>query len=181
MRLKTLLLFSLSLTGCGYSASRDAHLAQISMIGMSAADLLACAGPASKSTRINDGVHIDTYAYTPPSNGGVTLNLPLDLGGVAVGGAGNACTANVRVVNNTVTEVHYTGPDDTPVGSDGVCAPIFRGCVRQPEATMRPVIGTDYDAASAYHAPPVPPQTGQAEDVRTTVTTTPGTDTAGKK
>ena len=54
MRRNALMLATLSLAGCGYGASRQAHEAQISMIGMSSADLLACAGPPTKSTKIND-------------------------------------------------------------------------------------------------------------------------------
>ncbi len=163
MRRNAIVLATLSLAGCGYGASRDAHLAQSSMIGMSAADLLACAGPASKSTN------------SPAATGGLTLTLPLSLGGVALGGSGTGCIANVRVVRNTVTEVHYTGPNDMTIGSDGVCDPIFRGCVRQPEATMQPVTGPDYDQSSAFHSPAVPPQTNDAEDMEpaTPATTTP--------
>lgn len=165
MRRTAIVLATLSLAGCGYGASRDAHLAQSSMIGMSAADLLACAGPAAKSTRINDVAHVDTYTYSPSATGGLTVTLPLSLGGVALGGSGTGCIADVRVVRNKVTEVHYTGANDMTIGSDGVCDPIFRGCVRQPEATMQPVNGTNYDQSSAFHSPSVPPQTSEAEDM----------------
>lgn len=178
MRRNAIVLATLSLAGCGYGASRDAHLAQSSMIGMSAADLLACAGPAAKSTKINDKAHVDTYTYNPAATGGLTLTLPLSLGGVALGGSGTGCIANVRVVRNTVTEVHYTGPNDMTIGSDGVCDPIFRGCVRQPEATMQPVTGPDYDQSSAFHSPAVPPQTRESEDMEPT---TPAITTPPKK
>ncbi|GAB0115945.1 hypothetical protein [Acidisoma sp. 7E03] len=168
MRRTALMLATLSLAGCGYGASRQAHEAQISMIGMSSADLLACAGPPVKSTKINSAAHVDTYTYTPANGNGFTLSLPLNLGGVALGGSGNGCTADVRVVNNKVSEVHYTGADDLTIGNDGVCNPIFRGCLRQPEPTMQPVTGPNYDASSAFHAPPVPPQTSEAEQMETT-------------
>jgi hypothetical protein len=170
MRRYALMLATLSLAGCGYGASRQAHEAQISMIGMSSADLLACAGPAAKSTKINDAAHVDTYTYSPANNNGFTLSLPLSLGGVALGGSGNGCIADVRVVNNKVTEVHYTGADDLSIGNEGVCEPIFRGCMRQPEATMQPVTGDNYDKSSAFHSPAVPPQTSEAEDMETTAT-----------
>lgn len=168
MRRSALILATLSLAGCGYSESRHAHLAQISMIGMSSADLLACAGPAAKSTKINDVAHVETYTYNPSATGGFNLTLPLSLGGVSLGGSGTGCIANVRIVNNKVTEVHYTGPDDMTIGGEGVCEPIFRGCLRQPEGTMQPVNGADYDQSSAFHSPPVPPQTSQAEDMEAT-------------
>lgn len=172
MRRSAILLLTLSLAGCGYGASRQAHQAQISMIGMSAADLLSCAGPPVKSTKINGAAHVDTYTYNPANTNGFTLTLPLSLGGVALGGSGNGCIANVRVVNNKVSEVHYTGADDQTIGNDGVCNPIFRGCLRQPEPTMQPVTGNNYDDASAFHSPPVPPQTRDAEEMETTAPAT---------
>lgn len=167
MRRAALLLATLSLTGCGYGASRQAHEAQISMIGMTSADLMACAGPADKTTKLNDNARIDTYHYKPASSGGFTLTLPLTLGGVTIGGSGNACTTNVRLVNDRVTEVHYTGPDDLDIGSDGVCDPVIRGCMRQPEATMQPVTGADYGHSSAFHSPPVPRQPPGAQETNT--------------
>lgn len=163
MRRTALMLATLSLAGCGYGASRQAHEAQISMIGMSSADLLACAGPPAKSTKINADARVDTYTYTPASGTGLNITLPLTLGGIALGGSGNSCTANVRLDDNRVTEVHYTGPDDLSVGNDGVCAPIVRGCMRQPEPTMQPVGGHNYNQSSAFGVPPVPPQPPEAE------------------
>lgn len=165
MRRTAIMLATLSLAGCGYGASRQAHEAQISMIGMSSADLLSCAGPPVKSTKINHAAHVDTYTYNPSSGNGFTLTLPLSLGGVAIGGNGTGCIADVRVVNNKVTEVHYTGADDETIGNDGVCDPIFRGCLRQPEPTMQSVTGKNYDRSSAFHSPAVPPQTIQAEQM----------------
>jgi hypothetical protein len=163
MRRTALMLATLSLAGCGYGASRQAHEAQISMIGMTSADLIACAGPPAKTTKINGDAHVDTYTFAPPTGSGFTLTLPLTLGGVAIGGSGQSCTANFRLVGNRVTEVHYTGPDDLDIGNDGVCDPVIRGCMRQPEATMQPVKGRNYDASSGYDAPAVPPQSPQAQ------------------
>jgi hypothetical protein len=145
-----------------------AHEVRISMIGMSSADLLSCAGPPVKSTRISEAAHVDTYTYPPGAANGFTLTLPLSLGGGAFGGSGTSCIADVRVVNNAVTEPHYTGSDDETIGNDGVCEAIFGGCLRQPEATMKPVTGPNYDKSSAFHSPTVPPQTSQAEQMETT-------------
>ena len=167
MRRTALLLATLSLAGCGYGASRQAHEAQISMIGMTAADLTACAGPPAKTTKLNSRAEVDTYTYTPPTGSGFTLTLPLTLGGVAIGGSGQSCSANFRLVDNRVTEVHYTGPDDLDVGDDGVCAPVIRGCMRQPEASMQPVTGKDYDDSSAYTSPAVPRQPAEAQEPNT--------------
>src|ERR1700761_6920887 len=104
MRRTALLLATLSLASCGYGASRQAHEAQISMIGMSAADLVACAGPAAKTTKLNDNAEVDTYTYTPPAGAGFNLTLPLELGGITIGGPGNSCITNVRLVDKRVTE-----------------------------------------------------------------------------
>ena len=163
MRRSAFLLATLSLAGCGYSQSRMAHEAQISMIGMSSADLLACAGPPTSTTKISDVAEVRTYAYKPAGTGGLTVTLPLTLGAVAIGGGGIGCSAMMRVVDGKVTEVHYTGDDDLTIGNDGVCTPVIRGCMRQPEATMQPVTGTNYDHSSAYSSPPVPPQPADAQ------------------
>jgi hypothetical protein len=163
MRRTAFLLATLSLASCGYGASRQAHEAQISMIGMTSADLLACAGPPAKSTKIDDDARVDTYTYSPPAGAGLNITLPLTLGGVTVGGSGNSCITNVRLVGNRVTEVHYTGADDLTIGNDGVCDPVIRGCMRQPEASMQPVTGPNYDASSAYRSPAVPSQSPEAQ------------------
>jgi hypothetical protein len=161
-----------ALGGCGYGASKAAHQAQISMIGMSEADLEACAGPPDKTIALNDAAHILNYVYKPNGTGGLTVDLPLNLGGVSLGGSGTYCTANFRVVAHQVTEVHYSGDNDKTIGSDGVCTPIIRGCLRQPEPTMRPVGGENQPHASAFGPPPVPAQTSRAETI---------TDTPAKK
>jgi hypothetical protein len=176
MQRTALLLATLSLAGCGYEASRQAHEAQISMIGMTAADLVACAGPASKTTRLNSRAEVDTYTFTPPVGAGFNLTLPLSLGGITIGGPGNSCITNVRLVDNRVTEVHYTGPDDLDIGNDGVCDPVIRGCMRQPEATMQPVTGKNYDDSSAFGSPAVPPQPSAAQEPNTA----PGSGITGK-
>jgi hypothetical protein len=36
----------------------------------------------------------------------------------------------VRVVDGKVAGVNYTGDNDEFIGKEGVCAPIFRGCLR---------------------------------------------------
>ena len=167
MRRTALLLATLSLASCGYGASRQAHEAQTSMIGMTIADLVACAGPPSKTTKLNSSAEVDTYVYTPKAGSGFNLTLPLELGGITIGGSGNSCTTNVRLVDNRVTEVHYTGPNDLDIGQDGVCDPVIRGCMRQPEATMQPVTGKDYDDSSAFSSPAVPRQPAAAQEPNT--------------
>ena len=153
----------LLVSGCGYDASRLTHEAQFSMIGMTENDLDACAGPPDKTTTINPVASVFTYEYKPSGNGGLSVELPLSLGGVSIGGEGTYCRADFRLVDHRVTELHYTGDDDQTIGQDGVCAPLIRGCMRQPEPTMGMVGGANYDRSSAYASPPVPAQTPQAE------------------
>ncbi len=152
------------LTGCGYSESRTAHHAQISMVGMSGNDLQACAGAPDKTVKLNPATQVLTYEFKPAGAGGVNVTLPLELGGVVAGASGSYCRANFRLVNNRVTELHYTGDNDRAIGSDGVCEPLIRGCMRQPEPTMQPVDATTRDPSSAYSSPAVPQQPSAAEE-----------------
>ena len=175
MRRTALLLATLSLASCGYGASRQVHEAQTSMIGISAADLVACAGPPAKTTKLNSSAEVDTYTYSPPAGAGFNLTLPLELGGITIGGPGNSCITNFRLVDQRVTEVHYTGPNDLDLGNDGVCDPVIRGCMRQPEASMQPVKGKNYDDSSAFHSPALPQQpAGSQETPPAPVTTVAG-------
>ncbi len=151
------------LAGCGYGASRSAHQAQFSMIGMSVNDLQACAGPPDKTVTLNPAAEILAYSVKPGVAGGLGLPIPL-LGTVTLGGSGGTCFANIRVVDNRVTELHYTGDDDKVIGNDGICETIIRGCMRQPEPTMRPVSGDGSGSISGFVSPPVPPQPARAED-----------------
>jgi hypothetical protein len=153
---------ALSLAGCGYGASRSAHQAQFSMIGMSSNDLLSCAGPPDKTLQVNPAVQILAYSIKPGVAGGLGLPIPL-LGTITLGGSGGTCLANIRVVDNRVSEVHYTGDDDKVIGSDGICEPLIRGCMREPEPSMAPVSGKGSGSISAFHSPPVPPQLPKAE------------------
>jgi hypothetical protein len=161
----------LALAGCGYGNARTAHAAQSAMVGMSSADLFACAGPPDKVTRLSPAAEIDSYDYKPTTSTGLGVTLPLSLGGLTLGSSGGACSAIMRVVNGHVTEVHYAGSTDEAVGQDGTCAPVVRGCMRQPEPTMKPLEQV-YDQASAYHSPAVPPQPPAAEIVTQPALTT---------
>jgi len=157
----------LSLSGCGYFDSREAHRAQIAMIGMTSNDLQACAGLPSSTKVLNDTTQI--YQYT------AKMNLPtasdstiipvqqiLNMTQVTLGGAGTTCTAVIRLDHERVSEVHYAGDDDEIIGSDGICSIITRGCARQPEASMRKVSGGPFGPVSAFHSPRAPNQSTAA-------------------
>jgi hypothetical protein len=158
-----LILVPVLLTGCGYGASRTVHQAQITMVGMTGNDLQACVGAPDKTAKLNSATQVFTYEFKPAGPGGINVTLPLNLGGITAGASGSYCRANFRLVNNRVTEVHYTGDNDRAIGNDGVCEPLIRGCMREPEPTMQPVDATSRGRSSGYSSPPVPQQPAAAE------------------
>ncbi|WP_147094391.1 hypothetical protein [Swaminathania salitolerans] len=157
----------LSLGGCGYFDSREAHRAQIAMIGMTSNDLQACAGIPNSTKTLNDTTQIYQYVGTMnlPSASDSTI-IPvqqlLNMTQVTLGGAGTTCKAIIRLDHDRVSEVHYAGDDDEIIGSDGICSIITRGCARQPEASMRKVNGGPFGPVSAFHSPAAPNQSTSA-------------------
>ena len=120
------------LTGCGYFDSREAHRAQLAMIGMTSNDLQACAGLPSSTKQLNDTTQIFVYTGTQPqpSFGGSTL---IPVGDIVTtvaqlgGGGGTSCTAVIRLDHDRVSDVHYAGNNDEIIGTDGICS-IFTRC-----------------------------------------------------
>ncbi|GBQ68368.1 hypothetical protein AA103196_1931 [Ameyamaea chiangmaiensis NBRC 103196] len=149
------------LSGCGYQDSRVAHHAQFSMIGMSVNDLQACAGIPEKTATLNPHTKLMQYSYKPSATGSFSIS-PLNLATVSFGGTGALCQMMVRVVDDQVTEVHYTGDDDEMIGTDGVCSSVVRGCVRQPESTSAKVKGGLFGPVSAFHSPAIPAQSANS-------------------
>lgn len=163
----TLASLSLGLSGCGYFDSRAAHKAQITMIGMTSYDLQACAGLPSATKQVNDTTQFFVYTGTQPAPnyGGSTLIPVGDIStliNVLGGGGGTGCTAVIRLDNDRVSDVHYTGNDDEMIGTDGVCSIITRGCARQPEGTMQRSAGGAFGPVSAFHPPRTPIQSPSA-------------------
>ncbi len=148
---------ALNLSGCGYFASRSVHKAQMAMIGMTSNDLQACAGAPDKVTKLNATTQLYQYAYKPGATGAFSIN-PFGLGAVSFTGNGSSCTAIMRLDHDQVTEVHYTGDNDRAIGNDGVCEPLVRGCMRQPESTMRTINGGPFGPVSGFTPPPIPAQ-----------------------
>ncbi|WP_428376535.1 hypothetical protein [Lichenicoccus sp.] len=128
---------------------------------MSANDVQACAGPPDKTVQLNPDTQLFSYVYKPSATGGLTVDLPLSLGGISLGGSGTYCSATLRLVDNKVTDLHFSGDNDKAVGEDGVCEPLIRGCLRQPEPTMQPAAAMS--KASGFHPPPEPAQPADAE------------------
>ncbi|WP_239020105.1 hypothetical protein [Novacetimonas maltaceti] len=163
------------LAGCGYNDSRTAHRAQLAMIGMKADDVQSCVGIPDKIKQLNPNVQIFEYNRTlniPSTNDSTFIPLQsiTNLTETTLGGAGKTCIADIRIENDEVTDVHYSGDNDKIIGTDGVCSIVTRGCVRKPVSSMRNVKGGVFGPVSAFHAPKTPDLTPSA-----TVSTTPVT------
>jgi hypothetical protein len=138
-----------------------AHQAQIDMVGMTATDLQSCAGIPDKTKRLDERTELFSYVLKNESTGGIQVNLPVVGGGYTLGGSGNSCTATFRLTDHRVSGVFYAGNNDRPVGEDGVCSHIVRGCMRRPLPSMTRAT-EDAPEASAFYQPPAPPEPAPA-------------------
>lgn len=145
------------LAACGYADSYMAHEAQLRMQGMTSQDLQSCAGIPDKTKRLDDRTELLGYTLKNDATGGVEISLPVFGGGYTVGGSGTSCTATFRLTDGRVSGVFYSGNNDRPVGEDGVCAPLIRGCMRRPMPSMAPLTDATQSEASAFRQPPAPP------------------------
>ncbi|WP_338332241.1 hypothetical protein [Acetobacter sp. LMG 32666] len=165
----------LALGGCGYYSSRIAHKGQLTVLGMTNEDLLACVGVPDKTQVINE--HVRIYQYTrstniPATNDStlVPLQTLVNLTQTTLGGAGTNCVATVRLVDGRVTDMHYSGDNNQMIGSDGVCSTIVKGCLNTPVPSAHPVSGTIFGPVSAFHAPDI---TGFSQSPQNTHATIP--------
>ncbi|MBE7730211.1 hypothetical protein [Komagataeibacter sp. FXV3] len=177
------------LAGCGYTDSRTAHRAQLAMIGMNSTDVQSCVGIPDKIKKIDDHVQIFEYSRTlniPSTNDStfVPLQTLVNLTETTVGGAGKTCVADIRIEDDKVVDLHYSGDDDEIIGSDGVCSIVTRGCVRKPVASMRHVKRGPLGPISAFHPPRTPAvpaeETTPAPTSITTATPVPASITTAK-
>jgi hypothetical protein len=99
------------------------------VVGMDADTLQSCAGIPTRSKRLDARTELYSYEVRYDKRG-TEITLPIIGGGFSLGGAGSYCHAIVRVVDGRVSAVTYTGDNDEMFGREGVCAPIFRGCLR---------------------------------------------------
>lgn len=164
------------LAGCGYADSRTAHRAQLAMIGMNSTDVQSCVGIPDKIKKIDDHVQIFEYSRTlniPSTNDStfVPLQTLVNLTETTVGGAGKTCIADIRIEDDKVVDLHYSGDDDEIIGSDGVCSIVTRGCVRKPVESMRRVRRGPLGPISAFHPPRTPVVPEDPTPAETTVTT----------
>ena len=100
------------------------------VLGMNADTFQACAGIPTRTKRLDPRTEIFSYELKNENTGGVEVSVPVIGGGFKIGKSGSYCHAIVRVVDGRVAELNYTGDNDDFVGSEGVCAPIVRGCLR---------------------------------------------------
>ncbi|KXV40367.1 hypothetical protein AD942_06955 [Gluconobacter japonicus] len=159
---------TVTLSGCGYFDSRNAHKAQFEMVGMTSYDVQACAGLPGSTKKLNDTTEIWQYDGTQSTptissdSGLIPAQSIISIYQSAFGGGGTTCRMVLRLDHDRVSEVHYTGNDDEYIGTDGICSIITRGCARQRESTMHRVNAGPFGPVSAFHPPATPPQSSSA-------------------
>jgi hypothetical protein len=123
------LLLICACTPAHYVADRGRHL----IVGMDAATLKSCAGIPTRTDRLDPRTELYSYEIKYEYTNGAQVTLPIIGGGFNLGASGSYCHAIVRLVDGKVVAVNYTGDNDNLIGKEGVCAPIFRGCLREYE------------------------------------------------
>lgn len=124
-----------------YQAAKGRQL----VLGMDAETLQACAGIPTRTKRFDAQTELYSYEIKYERTGGAQVTLPIVGGGVSIGGSGSYCHAIVRIVGGKVVDVVFTGDNDEILGREGICAPIFRGCLRVHERQEK-------EARSAHRA-----------------------------
>jgi hypothetical protein len=122
----------LVLIGCSpthYVAERGRE----SILGMDADTLKSCAGLPTRTEQIDSRTTLYSYENKYEKAGGAEITFPIIGGGFSLGGSGSYCHAIVRIVSGRVVAVNYAGDNDDMIGKEGICAPIFRGCLRAQE------------------------------------------------
>ncbi len=119
---------------------------------MDKADVLMCAGFPTDEADVPGGT-IWTFDLAR-ARGNFNLNLPQIATGPLQGSAGaigvnsaGSCSAQVRFEGERVTQVEFSGDNNTVRTINGVCAPIVDGCVA-------------YAARARGSLPPSPPLDG---------------------
>ncbi|QDH17792.1 hypothetical protein [Swingsia samuiensis] len=168
LRISGIILSAVTLSGCGYFDSRNAHRAQIEMIGMTSYDLQACAGIPGSVKKLNNTTEIWQYSASKTlttlsgDSGFFPVQSFVNIYQSALGGGGNSCHMILRLDHDRVSEIHYAGNDDEYIGTDGICSLITRGCGRQRESTMHRVNAGPFGPVSAFHSPAIAPQSSSA-------------------
>ena len=124
----SLALFTITACTATHEVARQSRHA---VIGMDATALQFCAGIPTRTAKIDPRTQLWSYENKYERTGGLEITLPIIGGGIAAGGSGSYCHALVRIVDGKVAGVTYAGDNDDFIGKEGVCAPIFRGCLRE--------------------------------------------------
>ena len=113
-------------SACDTIDSHSARKAQVEMVGMSRADLFACAGLPNRSQTI-DGAEYDTFDFQPytPDNS-LSATLPL-LGGISLG-SGGTCHATAIMKDDKVSAINYAGDTGGILGHVAECVSILSHC-----------------------------------------------------
>jgi hypothetical protein len=136
--LQPLLLLFLFLMGACSPGYEVAQKGRQFIVGMDAKTLQSCAGIPTRTKQLDPRMELYSYEIQYERTGGVQITLPIIGGGFSAGGSGSYCHALVRIVDDKVVGVTYTGDNDEMIGKDGVCAPIFRGCLRAYGSSVQP-------------------------------------------
>jgi hypothetical protein len=131
-------LLPLLIAACAPSGAEVAAEGKRRLVGMTTDDFQACAGIPTRTQPLSDGTSLLSYEEKNGNVGGFNVSLPLVGGGFRLAGSGSYCEMLVRVAQGKVIGLNYTGDDDDVGGQDGVCAPIVRGCLRQPAPASPP-------------------------------------------
>jgi hypothetical protein len=124
----------LLLGGCG---SYQVHKARQDILGMSAPDLLACAGVPDKVQQLSDSELMVQYDR-PADNGSLLSIKALTMADITLGRSG-ACHAHFRILRDgTVSGVSFSGTTFSFSGPYGDCASLIKECVEQPDRTQLP-------------------------------------------
>src|SRR5579862_4933015 len=119
-------LILLFLPSCASNDVEIAKTARTSLLGMSELNLEACLGVPDQ--KVTSG---KTTIFTYSANSTHSLNFTVPIVN-AVGISFNGyCHAIFRLEKGRVTEIHYSGDTDDPLGAgkDAVCASIVRSCL----------------------------------------------------
>jgi hypothetical protein len=100
---------------------------------MDADTLKSCAGIPTRTEQLDARTALYSYENKYERTGGAQITIPIIGGGFSLGGSGSYCHAIVRMVDGRVVAVNYAGDNDDMIGKEGICAPIFRGCLRAQE------------------------------------------------
>ncbi len=130
----------LLLAACAVSDSRDAHVAQTRLVGMSEVDLESCLGVPDQHATFGD---VDVLTYYTNSSSSMNYSIPV-IGGFGFSNGGN-CHATFDLKDQRVVRILYSGEKNALAATDAYCAPILRTCLDELSRTP---------AAPALSAPP---------------------------